>query len=207
MTLHHPSCAPQGVIAIARGLMPDVLVRACQGLIDGGLSSVEVTLNTPDALLSIAALTTDFAGALTVGAGTVLSIEEAAEAVDSGARFLVMPHTDEELIRAAARTGVPVFPGAMTPSEVIRAWHAGANAVKVFPAGSLGAGYIRELRAPIPDIPLMPTGGISAENAGDFVRAGASMLAVGGWLMGSGAADVVAARSRKLLDAIVEAGG
>ena len=154
----------------------------------GGVRAFEITLDSPDALAGIAALTASpgaGSDALLVGAGTVMTIDEAAAALDAGARFLVMPHTDVRLVAWAAERGVPVFPGAMTPSEIVAAWNAGAAAVKIFPAGRLGPGFVREVRGPLARIPLVPTGGITAENAAAFIVAGAVAVGAGGWLTGS----------------------
>ena len=156
-------------------------------LAEGGVRAFEITLNDPeaDALRAIEAVARAEATRqggpcgerLAIGAGTVLSVAAAQRAVDAGATFLVMPHTDPEIVAWAAERGVPAFPGAATPTEVLAGWRAGAAAIKVFPASSLGPSFVRELRGPLPDVPLVPTGGVSAENAGAFIAAGA--LAVG----------------------------
>jgi 2-dehydro-3-deoxyphosphogluconate aldolase/(4S)-4-hydroxy-2-oxoglutarate aldolase len=130
-----------------------------------------------------------------IGAGTVLDVAAADAVVAAGARFLVMPHVDPELVRWSAERGVPAFPGAMTPTEVLGAWRAGAAAVKVFPAATLGPRYLRELRGPLDEVPLLPTGGIDASNAADFLAAGAVAVAAGGWLMGDGDPAGVAERA------------
>ena len=134
---------------------------------------MELTLNEPeaDALAAIEALAAaaDELGAL-VGAGTVLSIESARRAVDAGARFIVMPHTDRELVAWCAARGLPAFPGALTPTEILSAWTAGASAVKLFPAAAVGPDYLSQIRGPLPDVPMVPTGGVSAGDAGALDR-------------------------------------
>ena len=143
-----------GVVAIGRRLRPDVAVRVADALLAGGVRAFELTLNEPeaDALEAIAAIAGRAgAGGLVIGAGTVLSTDAARRALDAGARFLVMPHTDGALVAWAADRGVPTFPGAFTPTEILAAWRAGASAVKLFPASVAGPGFLRELRGPLPE--------------------------------------------------------
>ena len=174
-------------------------------LVDGGVRAMELTLNAPeaDALRAIEALAgaADGLGAL-VGAGTVLSIEAAARAIDAGASFLVMPHTDVALVAWCAGRGVPCFPGGLTPTEIHAAWSAGASAVKLFPAAAMGPGYIAQLRGPFSDIPIVPTGGVSAETAGDWIAAGAVAVGLGSWLIGDGDPVGVTARARQVSQAV-----
>jgi len=124
-----------------------------------------------------------------LGAGTVLDIAAADEALAAGAAFIVSPHTDTELVREMAARGVVCIPGALTPSEVLSAWRAGASVVKLFPAGPVGAGYLKDLRGPLADIPLLPTGGVTLDNAATFIAAGAWGLGLGSALV---APDLVA---------------
>ncbi|WGM20294.1 bifunctional 4-hydroxy-2-oxoglutarate aldolase/2-dehydro-3-deoxy-phosphogluconate aldolase [Paenarthrobacter sp. OM7] len=142
----------------------------------------EITMDSETAVADITKLRN--AGA-TVGAGTVLDKEQAAAALDAGAEFLVSPYLDEDLVGWASAQGIPVSPGALTPTEIVRAWNAGAAAVKVFPASVAGPQLIRELRGPLGHIPLMPTGGMTAENVRGFIDAGAVAAGVGGWLTGA----------------------
>ncbi len=116
-----------------------------------------------------------------------------------------MPHTDPEIVAWAAERGVPAFPGAATPTEVLAGWRAGAAAIKVFPASSLGPSFVRELRGPLPDVPLVPTGGVSAENAGAFIAAGALAVGLGSWLVGDGEAAGVTARARQVVEVVAAA--
>ena len=125
--------------------------------------------------------------------------------MDAGATFLVMPTTDTELVAWAAARGIPAFPGAATPTEILAAWRAGAAAVKLFPASALGPSFVRECLGPFPDIPLVPTGGVTAETAGAFITAGAIAVGLGSWLVGDGAADGVTRRARQVVDAVASA--
>lgn len=145
------------------------------------------------------------ADALELGAGTVLSVEAAERAVDAGATFLVMPHLDTDIVRWAADRGVAAFPGAATPTEALAGWRAGAAAVKVFPASVLGPSFVRELRGPLPEIPLVPTGGVTPENAASFINAGAEAIGLGGWLLGDGDAAGVRERAREIVAVVAAA--
>lgn len=149
----------------------------------GGVRALELTLNSGDALAALRTLARSSSPNLLLGAGTVL--EEAAgwAAVDAGARFLVCPHTAPAMIEAFASRGVPVIAGALSPTEVLAAWQAGAALVKLFPAGTQGPQYVRELRGPFPEIPLLPTGGVTLENASAFLEAGSWGLGVGSSLI------------------------
>ena len=122
-----------------------------------------------------------------------------------GATFLVMPHTDADLIAWAAERGIPALPGAATPTEVLAAWRAGAAAVKLFPASALGPSFIRELAGPFPDIPVVPTGGVTAESAGSFIAAGAIAVGLGSWLVGDADPAGVTVRARQVVAAVAAA--
>jgi 2-dehydro-3-deoxyphosphogluconate aldolase/(4S)-4-hydroxy-2-oxoglutarate aldolase len=195
-----PAPPPGRVVAIVRGHAPAATVQIAAGLEEAGITTIEVTLDSPDALESIAALRVR--PRLVVGAGTVLSLADADAALAAGATFLVSPHTDPELIRHGAERGVATLPGALTPTEILTAWEAGAAAVKVFPAGPFGPAYLASLRGPLGHIPLVPTGGIGEDNAAAFVAAGAIALGVGGWLTATADHAVVADRARRLLQAL-----
>ncbi len=195
-----------GVVAIARRLSADAAPAVADALAIGGVHAFEVTLNEPKAAALRAIEAVAARGAdLAIGAGTVLSIEDAGLAVDAGATFLVMPTTDPELVRWAAARGIPAFPGAATPTEILAAWRAGAAAVKLFPASALGPSFVRECLGPFPDIPLVPTGGVTAETAGAFISAGAVAVGLGSWLVGDGVADGVTRRARQVVDAVASA--
>jgi 2-dehydro-3-deoxyphosphogluconate aldolase/(4S)-4-hydroxy-2-oxoglutarate aldolase len=195
-----------GVVAIARRPTADTAPRVADALMAGGVLAFEITLNDPvvGALRAIESVAGRAPG-LAIGAGTVLSIESARLAVDAGATFLVMPHTDPELVGWAAERGIPTLPGAFTPSEVLAAWRAGAAAVKLFPASVAGPAFVRECLGPFPEIPLVPSGGVTVQSAGDFIRAGALAVGVGSWLIGDASPAGVRARARQIVGAVAEA--
>lgn len=170
------------LVIVARRLEQNVL-KSLVDLAEDEIPAVfEITMDSPTALEDISWLR---GKKIAVGAGTVLTRGQATSAVDAGAQFLVSPYLDEELVTWSMDTGVAMVPGALTPSEIVRAWDCGAAAVKVFPASVAGPQLLRELRGPLGHIPLMPTGGISAENARAFLDAGAIAVGVGGWLTGT----------------------
>ena len=184
-------------MAIGRRVAPSSVPAIAEALAAGGVRAFELTLNEPeaDALRAIeAAARVGPELGLEIGAGTVLSIEAAGRAVDAGATFLVMPHLDVELVRWAAERAIPALPGCATPTEILGAWRAGAAAVKLFPASSLGPSFVRECRGPFPELPLLPTGGVTLENAPAFIAAGAIGVGMGGWLLGD--ADPIGVRER-----------
>jgi 2-dehydro-3-deoxyphosphogluconate aldolase/(4S)-4-hydroxy-2-oxoglutarate aldolase len=195
-----------GVVAIARGVSPEVAPIVAEALVAGGVGAFEITLNDPldRALRGIEAVASRSSG-LEVGAGTVLTIEAAQAAIDAGATFLVMPHIDPELVAWAAARRIPTLPGAATPTEILVAWRAGAAAVKVFPASSLGPAFLREVRGPLPDIPLVPTGGVTADTAGAFIAAGAIAVGLGSWLVGDGEPAGVTSRAKRVVAAVAAA--
>lgn len=172
------------VVAIVRmpRLEPDVAVGIAETLVDAGLPVVEFTLNTGGALSAIEAVARRVPTCV-VGAGTVLSVDEAARAVDAGARLLVAPGTDPEVIAEARRSGALAVPGAFTATEVLRATAAGAEAVKVFPVGPVGPAYLEALRGPLSDVPFVPTGGLGLDDIAPFIAAGATAVGLGGCLV------------------------
>jgi 2-dehydro-3-deoxyphosphogluconate aldolase / (4S)-4-hydroxy-2-oxoglutarate aldolase len=192
------------IVGLLRRADPALAATAAAAAARGGLRAVEVTMDGDDPLGQLAAVARDVPG-VALGAGTVLSIEEARAALDAGAAFVVSPHLDQELVRFCAAAGVPVIPGAATATEVVQAWRAGATMVKLFPAGPLGAAYVRALLEPLRKIDLLVTGGVSAENLASFLAAGARGAAVGGWLFPraafeSGDMSVVEDRARALVE-------
>jgi 2-dehydro-3-deoxyphosphogluconate aldolase/(4S)-4-hydroxy-2-oxoglutarate aldolase len=167
------------VVAIARQVTWDDLVTTAGCLADHRLAAVEVTLDGEDALEQIRRLRAQFGADLVVGAGTVTSSRAASRAVEAGASFLVSPYLDLGVVGWAAREGVAMLPGAITPTEVHQAAAAGAAAVKIFPAGPLGPAYLGAILGPMPDVALVPTGGISPEDAEAWLRAGAAAVGLG----------------------------
>lgn len=195
------------IIAIVRGVPAEHVDEVALALHAGGVRLIEVTLNSEGALPTLARWRERFGNEVRVGAGTVLTVPQAREALAAGAEYLISPHTDETLIAFAREAGVPVFPGALTPTEVVRAHAAGASAVKVFPVGALGGPrYLGDLRGPLGHVPLIAVGGVGAENAGAYLNAGAVALGVGSTLVapalvGAGDFEQITERARTLVAA------
>ena len=198
--------AGPGIIAICRRLRPEDLDPLIAAMLDGGIRAVEVTLDGAGALDAIrrAATGAEERGLL-LGAGTVLDVEAARAAVEAGARFLVMPHAGIGVVEWAVDSGVPVLPGAMTPTEVLGCWRAGATAVKVFPASVVGTSFLREMGGPLRDIALVPTGGVRIDDVGPFIAAGAAAVGLGGGLIGDGTPDGVRERAASAVTAVTDA--
>jgi 2-dehydro-3-deoxyphosphogluconate aldolase / (4S)-4-hydroxy-2-oxoglutarate aldolase len=171
-----------GAVLVVRCETEEEAVNGIRAVVEGGIRAVEITFTVPGAPGVIRRVKHDLGDSVLIGAGTVLNAEQAEDAVDAGATFLVSPNTDEKVIGAAKRLHVPIIPGAYTPTEVVRAWDMGADAVKIFPAIVGGAPYIKALKAPLPHIPLIPTGGVDERTVGDFFRAGAFAVGAGGAL-------------------------
>lgn len=172
-----------GLIAIIRGTFSRSQLReVAHALVAGGVEALEVTLNTPDALQAIAELRQELPSAL-VGAGTVRSVQGVNAALDAGAQFLIAPGFDPASVSAAQQRGALLVPGVFTASEAQAAANAGCRLLKLFPADALGPSYLRALRAPLDDLEFVPTGGISPENLGEYIRAGAVALGVGSALV------------------------
>jgi 2-dehydro-3-deoxyphosphogluconate aldolase / (4S)-4-hydroxy-2-oxoglutarate aldolase len=178
-----------GVVAVIRMKDPDKVQAVVDAIAEGGVRAIEVTMTVPNAVALIAALAPRMPKGFTFGAGTVLDAETAAKVIDAGAQFIVSPVFRRSLITACHERGVPVTPGCFTPTEILDAWEAGADIVKVFPATVLGPGYIRDVRAPLPQVKLMPTGGVTVENAGEWIKAGAVAVGVGSALLDTRAID------------------
>jgi 2-dehydro-3-deoxyphosphogluconate aldolase/(4S)-4-hydroxy-2-oxoglutarate aldolase len=172
-----------GIVAVVRAPESSRLVQVAQALCEGGVSCVEITMTTPDALEVIHAAAREIGDRACIGVGTVLDPETARAAILAGAEFIVGPTLNEEVIRMAHRYSKPVVPGAFTPTEILRAWEAGADVVKVFPASVGGPSYFRAIKGPLPHIKLSPTGGVNLDTAAEFIRAGAEFLGVGGELV------------------------
>ncbi|WP_406142493.1 bifunctional 4-hydroxy-2-oxoglutarate aldolase/2-dehydro-3-deoxy-phosphogluconate aldolase [Streptomyces sp. NBC_01089] len=176
----------QRVFGIVRTPGPREAVAASDAVLDAGLHAVEIALTTPGALRAVAQLTERRPGAL-VGAGTVLDGAAARAAVEAGARFLVSPSLHPEVIRTGHRYGVPVFPGVTTPTEMVRALEEGADALKLFPASAVPPSWLRDVRAALPQAPVIPTGGVTIENAPEWIAAGAVACGMGSALTSGGA--------------------
>lgn len=168
------------VVGILRGYPQDKVLRIAEVYAKVGFSTLEITLNTPGAIEIIAAVAAQFAGSLQVGAGTVLSLDELKAVQEAGGQFIVSPVTDIQLIQACTKQALPVFPGAYSPTEMYQAWQAGATMVKVFPARNLGPAYIKDVLAPLDQMKLMPTGGVTMDNMQAYLEAGAQAFGMGG---------------------------
>ena len=172
-----------GIVAVIRMKEPDRLRAVIDALAAGGLRALEVTMTVPGAIELIAQIAPTLPRDFLFGAGTVLDADTASRAIDAGARFIVSPVFRKAVIDACHRRDVPVMPGCLTPTEILDAWDAGADIVKVFPATTLGPGYLKDVRAPLPQVKLMPTGGVTIDNAGDWIKAGAVAVGVGSALL------------------------
>jgi len=197
------------VIAVVRLPESTGLRGVAAALAAGGVAAVEITLTTPGALEAIADLASQ-GGDCVIGAGTVLDEKDARNAIAAGARFVVSPTLDRSVVRYCKDRGVTCLPGAFTPTELLEAWRAGAPLVKLFPASALGPRYLREVLAPLPFLHVVPSGGVSLDNAGDWIRAGAAAVSVGGALVsGTLVRDQswgeLTARARALVDRVAAA--
>jgi 2-dehydro-3-deoxyphosphogluconate aldolase/(4S)-4-hydroxy-2-oxoglutarate aldolase len=168
-----------GVIAVIRLTSGSELRAVADALVEGGVTALEVTMTVPDAVALIDRLASSLPASVLVGAGTVLEADTARAVIDAGARFVVSPVFRRPLVDVCHAHDVAVLPGCFTPTEILDAWEAGADLVKVFPATSLGPGFVKDVRGPLPQLKLVPTGGVSRENAGDWIRAGAVAVGVG----------------------------
>jgi 2-dehydro-3-deoxyphosphogluconate aldolase/(4S)-4-hydroxy-2-oxoglutarate aldolase len=169
-----------GIIPVVRAPSAEDALAAVEAMRAGGIDVVELTMTVPSAVKVIEKVVERYGDAIVAGAGTVLDAETARACILAGARFVVSPIVDAPTIRVCRTYGIPVMPGALTPTEVVRAWRAGADLVKVFPCGAVGgASYIKALRAPLPQIELVPTGGVTVETVGAFIAAGACAVGAG----------------------------
>lgn len=172
-----------GVVAVIRAQSKDQLKDIAAALIEGGVPSIEVTMSTPKAIAGIEMLADALGDKAIVGVGTVLDAATARDAIAAGAQFVVSPILDPEIIATTRRYGKISIPGAFTPTEILKAWTAGADVVKVFPSTSLGPTYFKDILAPLPQVRLTPTGGVDLKNAGDWIKAGAACLGAGSSLV------------------------
>jgi 2-dehydro-3-deoxyphosphogluconate aldolase/(4S)-4-hydroxy-2-oxoglutarate aldolase len=200
-----------GVVPVVRASSAREARMAADAVCEGGISIAEITMTVPGAVEVIRELTRNGPGDVLVGAGTVLNLEAAKQCLDAGAEFLVSPGLNLEVIQLAAKEGKLMMAGALTPTEVIMAWEAGSDFVKVFPCGQVGgAKYIKALKGPLPQVPLVPTGGVNLNTAAEFVEAGAAALGVGGELVPAGALrsgkpEIIVENARKFLAIVKEA--
>jgi 2-dehydro-3-deoxyphosphogluconate aldolase / (4S)-4-hydroxy-2-oxoglutarate aldolase len=178
-----------GIVAVIRMKDPAKVQAVVDAIAAGGVRAIEVTMTVPGAVGLIASLAPRMPAGFLLGAGTVIDPDTARQVIDAGAQFIVSPIFRRSLIEACHERQVPVTPGCFTPTEILEAWDAGADIVKVFPATALGPGYIKDVRAPLPQVKLMPTGGVTVENAGEWIKAGAVAVGVGSALLDTKAID------------------
>ena len=199
-----------GVVAVVRLEDLSDAVHVARALAKGGVRGIEFTFTNPKAAAAITAARETIGDDALIGAGSVLDAETARIAILAGAQFVVTPITRLQTIQLCNRYGVPIMSGAFTPTEILTAWEAGSAMVKVFPATALGPGYLKDVRGPLPQVKLIPTGGVSVDNAGDFIRAGASAVALGSALVDPNLVaakswDELTARAQAIHDAVAAA--
>jgi 2-dehydro-3-deoxyphosphogluconate aldolase/(4S)-4-hydroxy-2-oxoglutarate aldolase len=199
----------EGVVAVVRLTDAAVGREVANALVEGGVTAIEITMTVPGAVDLIAELSRMLPKAM-IGAGTVTTPATAAAVIDAGARFVVGPVLRPGVIELCHQRDVPAFPGCFTPTEILTAWEAGADIVKVFPATALGPGFFRDVLAPLPQVRLMPTGGVTRDNAAEWIRAGAVAIGVGTALVDKRAVDAgdfaaIASHARHFTGAVREA--
>ena len=191
-----------GIIPVVRATSADEALKSVEAILRGGIPVIEVTLTVPGAIEVIKALTSRFDESVVIGAGTVLDSDTARQCIDVGARFIVSPALDIPTIDTCDALDVPMFPGAMTPTEAVAAWRAHAPAVKIFPASAVGGPtFIKSMKAPLPQIELIPTGGVTVQNTGDYIKAGALAVGVGADLV-KGDPATISAKAREYVAAV-----
>lgn len=200
-----------GVIPVVRADSTEIARRAILAILKGGIPVLEVTMTVPGAVQMIRELTREVGSEALIGAGTVLDAKTAQQCIEAGAQFIVSPALDLGTISYCRERGIAIMPGALTPTEIVSAWSAGADFVKVFPAGALGgASYIKSLKAPLPQIEVVPTGGVSLKNAAEFIKAGAAAIGVGADLVDvnalrNGLDSEITERARQFVSIVQEA--
>jgi len=204
--------ADSGVIAVIRAPSKDILVDIAQALMAGGVPGIEVTMSTPNAIAGIEMLAQKFGDQCVVGVGTVLDADTARNAIKAGAEFVVSPMFDETIVQTTLELGKISIPGAYTPGEIMRAWRAKADVVKVFPSTALGPTYFKDILAPLPQLKLTPTGGVDLKNAGEWIKAGAVFLGAGSALVSKDAMinknwASITANAKAFVDAVKSARG
>ena len=194
-----------GVVAVIRLKEPDKLRAIVDALADGGVRALEITMTVPRAIELIGEIAATLPAGFILGAGTVTDGGTARRAIGAGAQFIVSPVFRRDVIEAAHAHNVPAMPGCFTPTEILNAWEAGADVVKVFPATALGPAFFKDVRGPLPYVKLMPTGGVTVDNAGDWIRAGAVAVGVGSALLdakavASGDLTAITTNARRIVE-------
>lgn len=181
--MHIEKITSSGIVAVIRGASAERIIPLAYALKEGGVTNLEITMENPAAVEVIKELKNEFDDSMFIGAGTVLDEETARIATMAGASFIFSPTVNERTIKTAKRYGVISVPGAFTPTEILTAYECGADMIKVFPASVVGPAYFKNIAGPLPHIPLMPTGGVTAENAGAYIKAGAAAIGAGSTLV------------------------
>lgn len=199
-----------GAVAVVRLHSTEAAIRVADALHAGGVTALEITVTVPDAFSVIAAVSKRFGNDVCVGVGTVLDVDTAHGAVQAGAQYVVSPIFKAAIVAEAHRLGVPAMPGAVTPTEALTAYEAGADVVKIFPADSFGPAYIKGILAPMPFLRLMPTGGVTPDNVGAWLGAGAVAVGLGGSLVDASLVakedwQAITERARRVTAAVAEA--
>lgn len=199
-----------GLLAVIRGPSRDLTLKMVEALVKAEVTGIEITFTTPNALEVVRALDQEFGTQILLGMGTLTKPEQAQAAKEAGSVFLVSPHTEQQLAEAMAATGLPMMLGALSPSEVMRARSLGSDVVKIFPGSLGGPGYMKSLKGPFPDVPMMPTGGVSADNLGAWFAAGAFAVGAGSKLCPknlalAGEFDQITETAREFLAAVKKA--
>jgi len=198
------------VIAVLRAPTAGELEPVVEALVRGGIQSIELTLTTPGVLAVLPEIAGRFAGAAEICVGTVTTVEQGLSAVDHGAAYIVTPITSPAIADAIRSRGVPFYPGGLTPTELWSSWTSGATAVKLFPASTVGPGYLGQLRGPFPDLEVVPSGGIELDDVPAWIRAGSLAVSLGGPLLrdafAGGAASALEERARRVVGLAHEAG-
>lgn len=201
--------AQSGIVAVLRARDAKHFVQVAQALVEIGITAIEVTLTTENALAALAAIRSDQPGEVTVGAGSVLDERDVAACIEAGADFLVAPTLVPDVVRAGLAASTPVYPGALTPNEFVIAARSGADLIKLFPAGVMGPGYLKDLKGPLPALDVMPTGGIRLDDVPAWLAAGALAVGLGGPMLGDavegGSINALRRRAGMALDAVYTA--
>ena len=209
----HRRIVEVGIVPVVRASSLKQAIQAAEAVVRGGIPIVEITMTVSGAMEVIGELARTMEGAVLIGAGTVFDPDTARRCVDAGAEFLVTPGFDLPTVLAAKQMGKFVMAGALTPTEVITAWNAGADMIKIFPCGNVGGPkYIKALKAPLPQVPMVPTGGVNLSTAAEFIKAGAEALGVGGELISASALEAgdthrIAEAARQFVAVVREARG
>ncbi len=172
-----------GVVAVVRTKQPEKLIRIIEAIYEGGVKTIEITMTVPNALKMIEQINKSVNDEIILGVGSVLVCDDAQKAIDAGAKFVVSPVYDKDVIVTSHKNNVPAMPGTFTPTEIFNARKNGADIIKVFPADILGMKFFKAVKAPMPELKIMPTGGVTLDNAGDWIKAGACAVGVGSALL------------------------